>query len=259
MTTSDVRPEPSAEFVLGQATVVMPGFLVNGADALPDRAFSTFDRSHQEPEEEIDRLTLALASKFEELSLIHQLSDRLKLGEDCDQICRSLLDELELCIDANVIAIDLDADEDFQFEGQFLQSGQRCDVDWLRRIASHALEMVEQSRGDSGLGIRAAIWNHPNPGAPAAVRAVVVPIERHAKCLGRMIAIRSLEAEEFGTIEADLMKSTSMMLGSSLDQSATVSRNPADVRGNDPVVGIGIGCERHLHLRSQFAAWLTWR
>jgi putative nucleotidyltransferase with HDIG domain len=41
---------------------------------------------------------------------------------------------------------------------------------------------------------------------------VIVPIQRNMKLLGHMIAIRTAAHCEFGTVEADLMRSTMMML-----------------------------------------------
>lgn len=165
-------------------------------------------------EEELSRLAQALSVKFEELTLLHQLSERLKLDEETENICRSLLEELAPCIDAQWIAIDLFADEDSGQPAKFFRHGQHCDRDWLRQLADYTQrESVVQSDGPSSFGVAVAIVNSPDDAAPAEVRSVVVPIQRKSKKLGRMIAGRRLDQNEFGTVEADLMKSTSMMLG----------------------------------------------
>ena len=156
--------------------------------------------------EEMEQLTEALSAKFEELSLIHQLSDRLKLGEDCELICRALLDELTPCIDASTLAIDLFQDDDLELAAEIYVSGEPANTDWLRQIANHTREQSSRS-------VRAAILNSPDDDAVAQVRSVVVSIARDGQCLGQMIAIRELDQDEFGTVEADLMKSTSLMLG----------------------------------------------
>ncbi len=200
--------EQGAEMSIDFVSPIIASLTNGGAGGEPVEEMSS--------EDEVERLTFALASKFEELSLIHQLSDRLKLGADSDQICQWLLEELEICVRAEMVAIELDPDDDFQFEGRFFRAEQRMEPERLRRIAIHTIDMAAQSHGASETGQRAAICNHPSERAPEAVRAVVVPIQRHAKCLGRIIAIRPLGEEEFGTIEADLIKSAAMMLGAHL-------------------------------------------
>ena len=159
---------------------------------------------------------IALSTKFEELTLIHQLSERLKLGGDSDQICQALLQELEPCIGAVTIAIDLYADEEFQFEGKLFTSGQRVEPEWLCRVASYTDQVASRTNHSQAERVRVAIVNTPDETAPAPVRCVVVPIQRQSKFLGRMVAVRTMDDGEFGTVEADLMKSTSMMLGAHL-------------------------------------------
>jgi len=165
-------------------------------------------------EDELQRLSQALSVKFEELTLLHQLSERLKLDEETDDICRSLLQELTPCIEAGWIAIDLFEDEDGGQPTKFYQDGGDCDPEWIQALADYAQrDSIVLSNGASTFGVNVAIVNEPTESAPAKVRVVVVPIRRKTRKLGRMIAIRSMTQNEFGTVEADLMKSTSMMLG----------------------------------------------
>lgn len=169
--------------------------------------------SQPDAEHEVACLAEALTIKFEELSLIHQLSEQLKLSEDSGAICQSLLEELAPCIRADAIAIDLYADEEMEHAAELYAAGSLKDDDLIRRIADHAIGQVADDSSLRWVEDSIAIVNHPNPNAPADVRCVVVPVHRQGHALGRMIAIRSKQDMEFGTIEADLMKSTSMMLG----------------------------------------------
>ena len=162
---------------------------------------------------EVEKLAEALTVKFEELTLIHQLSERLTLNEHSDQICESLLAELTPCIRASTLAIELCGDEDAGDEPLLFQEGEDRDADWLIELGEHIINTTEQDGEQSNR--RITICNAPDE-SPFQVRAVVVPIERQGSFLGRMIAIRNQSDPEFGTIEADLMKSTSMMLGAHL-------------------------------------------
>ena len=183
--------------------------------ALADETILTIPEADVPLEDEVDRLAQALSLKFEELTLIHQFSERLKIGEDSAEICQSLLQELEPCVNASTIAIDLIEDVELQSPRSFLYTGERWDPDWLNEVASYAIQDV--AGGELTPGAEPiAIQNHPSEDSPAFVRTVVIPIQRDGISLGRMIAVRPIQEDEFGTVEADLMKSTSMILAAHL-------------------------------------------
>ena len=189
--------------------------LDNATMLLTDEAILTIPEAEVPLADEVDRLAQALSLKFEELTLIHQFSERLKIGEDSAEICQSLLQELVPCINASTIAIDLVEDVELQTPRSFLFTGERWDADWLNEVASHALEEVAGGKLTPGAE-PVAIQNLPSEDSPAFVRTVVIPIQRDGISLGRMIAVRPIQEDEFGTVEADLMKSTSMILAAHL-------------------------------------------
>ena len=160
----------------------------------------------------MERLAQALSVKFEELTLIHQLSERLKLGEDSDQICQSLLEELAPCIGAIAVVIDLFADDEHDVEAKMFISGEDFEPEWLRRLSDYTSNTAARSSTRSADGSAGSSVNRPDEPEFASIRSAVVPVQRQSKYLGRMIAVRSRTDDEFGTVEADLMKSTSMML-----------------------------------------------
>ncbi|QDT04402.1 Cyclic di-GMP phosphodiesterase response regulator RpfG [Rubripirellula lacrimiformis] len=157
--------------------------------------------------DEMERLTEALSIKFEELSLIHQLSEQLKLDEDPATLCDCLLNELAPCITANTLLIDIERDEESGVRSRMFSTGQLHSPDFIR----HAIECVEHYHNDSHQAVM--VNNHVVVDESGPWRFIVVPIHGQNQLLGRMIAIREYKSEEFGTVEADLMKSTSMMLG----------------------------------------------
>ena len=189
--------------------------ITNQSMMLADETILTIPETDVPLEDEVDRLAQALSLKFEELTLIHQFSERLKIGEDSAEICQSLLQELVPCINASTIAIDLFEDVELQTPRNFLFTGERWDPDWLNEVACHALENVAGTQTTPG-SEPVAIQNTPSEDSPAFVRTVVIPIQRDGRSLGRMIAVRPIQEDEFGTVEADLMKSTSMILAAHL-------------------------------------------
>ncbi len=172
------------------------------------------DPEELEHDSEMESLAEALTVKYEELTLIHQLSEQMTLGEDSEIICQSLLSQLTPCINAISLAIDIFADEESQIDAALYLAGEARDPDWIRAVAQ---QVVFQAHGDTdpATAKRIAISNAPS-GAAMQVRGIVVPIVRQGTFLGQMIAVRSLGRDEFGTVEADLMNSTSMMLGAHL-------------------------------------------
>ncbi|TWU48608.1 Cyclic di-GMP phosphodiesterase response regulator RpfG [Rubripirellula tenax] len=173
--------------------------------------------------DELDRLTEALSVKFEELSLIHQLSEQLKLEDDPSQLCQSLLSGLVSCISAGTLVIQLFEDDEFGIKPQHYSAGNEVSTE---RIAAFASVVTETKREASP---SVFVDNHVSDadvvaishqdddggefGADLTHRVIVVTIRRQRQVLGQMIAIRRSCDPEFGSVEADLMKSTSILLG----------------------------------------------
>ena len=161
---------------------------------------------------EVDQLTSALASRFEELSLIHGLNQRftgtLTLGEDPSSVARLLVEELAPCIGAKTLAIEIYPDAthpDQRGVDLFECVGQPRTRAELAQIAEAARNSVDEH------GQETVLVNHFTWG-DESMRIAVVPVQRPGLSLGRMIAIRTNETSEFGTVEADMMLSTSLML-----------------------------------------------
>ena len=167
----------------------------------------------QRPEQdsgEVGYLIDALAARFEELTLIHELSQSLTLSDDPTPVIRTLLDELQPCIEADSLAIYIQEGTGSDSESVLEFAGQSYDRTWLNELADRVTNL---SSGGGGRSQSISIANHFDPGTGQPIHVVVVTIGRNTTYLGYMVAIRSVSGREFGTGEADLMKSTSMMLG----------------------------------------------
>ncbi len=173
------------------------GLAVNHQPSNPIR-----DSANDSPTE-VDRLTLALIQKFEELTMIHQFTEQLRIDVDRDTICRDLIEPLRHCIAAVTVAIELYDDPSVTIAASLVQTGKPRDAVSLRLLADTAVAVC---------GDRVAIVNELLLAGEVTKRLLVIPIVRGNIRFGRMIAIGDNAAEEFGTIEADLMRSTSMML-----------------------------------------------
>ena len=162
---------------------------------------------------EVDQLTSALASRFEEISLIHGLNQRftgtLALGEDPATVARSLIEELAPCIGTQTLAIEIFPDPthpDQRGVNLFECVGKQCSRTRLGIIADEARAMAKQEHCNETTLLNQYRFQDET------FRVAVVPVRRASLDLGRMIAVRSDDAAEFGTVEADMMLSTALML-----------------------------------------------
>ncbi len=161
-------------------------------------------------ENEVDQLASALAARFEELTLIHDLSQSMTLGDTSESIIPLLLRELRACTSSRSLAIILEPDELVNHDTALHLDGWPVEEDWLNQIIA---QTEQGSPIDPGVTISVAIANQVPMPDGGRIHIIVVPIHRRNQLLGRMIAIRTDQQNEFGTTEADLMRSTSMMLG----------------------------------------------
>ena len=164
------------------------------------------------PEEEVQFLADALASRFEELYLIHGLTQRLTHSliesERSSVVVQALLSELAPCIDSQTVAINLFGGEAGS-EPIFESFGNRLDQEDYKELSRFAkLHATDMTGCKSGT----AVVNQLALSDGSSIRVCVVPVKRQRIVLGEMLAVRTASQDEFGTIQADMMQTTSMML-----------------------------------------------
>ncbi len=170
----------------------------------------------QELESEISQLSMQLMRNFEELSLIHELSCNLNIGADFETHCENALAKLAQCLPVATVAIIWDEpplesarvsqkgnDGSLRVKS-VVQSGQQVDEALLR--------MLHRELGPEPTAVR----NHPLRCAPYLDRVARVILERTEGSKSYLIAIGQRPAEEYGTIEIQLMQSVAMILQSHL-------------------------------------------
>lgn len=167
-------------------------------------------------ESEISQLSMQLMRNFEELSLIHELSCNLDIKADFETHCVHALENLSKCLPVATVAILWDepplelspkcqTDEDSSVRAKsVVQTGQHIDESLLRL-------MHEELGPDT-----AAVRNHPLRCAPYLDRVARVILERTEGRKSYLLAIGQRPAEEYGTIEIQLMQSVAMILQSHL-------------------------------------------
>ena len=155
--------------------------------------------------DEIDKFAGAMAARFEELVMIREFASQLDVGHESLSVIKTLLDELLPCIGAQTLAVTVYADHEIQKKPIFAASGEELgpvEIDAIRQQATQNAICPS-----SGL----AVANHLYVSGQVQ-HVVVVPVTRGRDTLGYLAATRDGNDDEFGTIEADLMKSVATML-----------------------------------------------
>ncbi|MEM9365878.1 MAG: HD-GYP domain-containing protein [Planctomycetota bacterium] len=157
--------------------------------------------------DDIERLSLSLSDKFEEVRLIHDLTSQLELDDEPSQICRELLGQLHVCVSSRSIVIELAQLDECPNRQATVQSvGEPVDKADLDAILRDVFRNADASDCET------RVVNHSDLPALKRRRVVVLPISRRGERLGRLIALRDQSQEEYGTIEIDLMRSVLTVL-----------------------------------------------
>lgn len=162
-------------------------------------------------EEENVEMAVALSQKFEEINLIRDFTERLRLDEDAATTCNALLELLKPCVACDTLAIDLFSVAESGTAGSMQQIGFEHAADLLRDISESAKQYVRSVTGKESYG-DATVANSSDFPRISDLRVVVLPIANSQTKFGELIATRAREDEEFGTIEVDMLKSSLMML-----------------------------------------------
>lgn len=167
---------------------------------------------------EANSLSMNLSSTYEEISLLHRLSQNLRISESDQDLARMALEWMQAVLPAEGLAIQLTpAPEDGKAQepsarsrGTLLTSGE-CP---LNEESFPALVAHLGLRCDN----RPLVANPPvTAGAdwpfPEVRQLVVVPVAEGKNVFGWMAAFNHVAGSEFGTVEASLLNSVSAILG----------------------------------------------
>lgn len=176
----------------------------------------TADQTSNRLEFEVENLAEQIESTYEEISLLHFLAQNL-------QVSRETADLTELCLER-------------------LRESMRCDgaAAWLVGGSgeSHFLKNGNFPLDDLQLAVLIArfdLHQWPQPlvcnritettlkGLPALQSLVVVPVSVQGKQIGWVVVANQTADREFGTVEASLLQSMAVSLGTHLQNAAVVA------------------------------------
>ncbi|WP_417389945.1 HD-GYP domain-containing protein [Gimesia sp.] len=160
--------------------------------------------------DEVDNLSECLDETFEEISLLHEVAQHLKISESPEQLGQLCLDRISTLIEAETNIIWFEAQDN---TSRFLSHSQ-TDFDELKLA-----RLVAQFDGFN--------WNQPlvinqvessllSLEFPDLHNLVLVPVSDGNNSFGWILSCNLLKSEEYGTIQASLLNSVASFLGTHL-------------------------------------------
>ena len=166
---------------------------------------------------EVEKVSDNLASTYEEICLLHSLTQNLRLRSDDEQLCRLVLNCLLDCVPARAAALQL---LPVAKEGQntykarthsVLFSAGDCPLDdreFSRLIDTLQLQPTGGPRVVNRRFTEIDGWPFPD-----VRQLVVVPLPEGERVFGWLAIVNHNDDAEFGTVEASLLNSIGAMLG----------------------------------------------
>ena len=168
-------------------------------------------------EHEVETLSNNLASTYEEICLLHGLTQNLRIRSDDEQLCQLVLPWLLDCLPATCATIQL---LPVAKEGQItykarthsvLKSAGQCPID--NEQFTQLIETLHLEAGSGPLVANRHVTGAADWPLPQVRQVVIVPLPEQTRVFGWLAIINHNEDAEFGTVEASLLNSIGAMLG----------------------------------------------
>ncbi len=166
---------------------------------------------------EVEKLSHNLATTYEEICLLHGVTQNLRISADDEYLCRLVLDWLLDCLPAQSLAVQLlpvarqgENTYKARTESILLSSG-ACPIN-----NQQFTELIEHLQLNAGCGPR-VMNDRATTGNgwkfPEVKQLIVVSIAEGDRVFGWLAAFNHREGCEFGTVEASLLNSVGAMVG----------------------------------------------
>jgi len=170
-----------------------------------------------ELQREVDKLSDNLASTYEEICLLHSVTQNLRINSDEEQLCSLVLRWLKDCLPAQAVAIQL---LPVAKEGQITYKARtnsvlytlgQCPVD--NDGFTRLIDTLNLEAGCGPLVANRAVTGEADWPFPEVREVIVVPMAEGNRVLGWLSIINHTAGSEFGTVEASLVNSIGAVLG----------------------------------------------
>ncbi|QDU94619.1 HD-GYP domain-containing protein [Lignipirellula cremea] len=170
-------------------------------------------------ETEVDSVSSNLTSTYEEISLLYALIENLRLSKTDEDLAQLALDTLDECLPAkgfaiNLLAVAQEQEVTYKYKARvadkLLLAGE-CDFDL--ESFGRFVEHVNLQPGDPPFIANAAVTRDSNWPFGDIRQVILAPLFEGENLFGFIAAFNHSRNAEFGTIEANLLKSVGGILG----------------------------------------------
>jgi HD-GYP domain-containing protein (c-di-GMP phosphodiesterase class II) len=171
----------------------------------------------RQAQREVEKLSDNLASTYEEICLLHGVTQNLRISSDEEQLSTLVLRWLQDCLPARGVAIHLlpvakegNVTYKARTQGVLLSAGE-CPLD--RDSFAQLIESLNLEAGCGPLVANQNVTSSADWAFPSVRQIIVVPMAEGDRLFGWLAAINHQADAEFGTVEASLLNSIGAMLG----------------------------------------------
>ncbi len=209
-----VEPDEAVRWINAQ-----PLWTAHAVERLASTVLATLrsESERQHLQSEVEQIADHLSMTYEEISLLHGLTQNLRISRGDEELGQMALEWLRGCLPADSVAIqflpitdDEKASYDARTQPVLLKSADcPLDNDGMARLVE-ALELVEQA-GPSVANKN--ITSQPTWQFADVRQVVIAPMSEGDHIFGWLAAFNHTEDGEFGTVEASLLASVGVLLG----------------------------------------------
>ena len=166
-------------------------------------------------EQEVRSLSLHMAANYEEISLLYQLTQNLKLSSKADELATLAVEWLAEVLPAESFAIQLTpkpgtVNAASPAEPTLITCGP-CPL--ANEDLAEIIEQFAMTPGQRPLIVNRSTTQSPSWRWPEARELIIVPLAEGENCFGWLVACNHSTDGEFGTVEASLLSSVGAILG----------------------------------------------
>lgn len=166
---------------------------------------------------EVEKLSDSLASTYEEICLLHGVTQNLRISRDEEELANLIVSWVLDCLPTRSAAIQLlpvakegNVTYKARTNSQFVTAGQ-CPVD--DETFTRLIEHLRLEAGCSPQVLNPSITSRPDWPFPTVEQMIVVPMSDGTRLFGWIAIFNHNGGDEFGTVEASLLNSVGAMLG----------------------------------------------
>jgi HD-GYP domain-containing protein (c-di-GMP phosphodiesterase class II) len=166
---------------------------------------------------EVEKLSDSLASTYEEICLLHGVTQNLRISRDEEELGSLIVNWVLDCLPTRCAAIQMlpvakegNITYKARTQSQLITAGQ-CPVDDVR--FKQLVEYLRLEAGCAPLVLNSNVTSRADWPFPGVRELIIVPMSDGTRLFGWLAVFNHSSGEEFGTVEGSLLNSVGAMLG----------------------------------------------